>query len=375
VIGTCGGAGGNAQVDDVFAILQEVLAEAGAHARVARIPSEPARELLIDAVAAGRVSSLDGADELTPATVRDAVRVVAMMGPEPIAAALDQGADVVLAGRCSDAGLFAALALSRGIDPGAAWYAGKLLECGATCAVPAGPDCLVAELETDSFTIRPGSPHRRCTAESVTAMSLHENADPFFHRESSGMLDLTGAEHVQVDSRTVRVSGARYHREACYSVRLEGVRRVGHRTVVVAATRDPRLVARFEDYVTEASAALDAKLSGAGIGAHDYALHLRAYGADGVLGELERASSAPREVALVAEVVAADRELSRQVASAYRSTILHRDFPGRQCTEGNFALPFSPAELDGGEAFEFTVWHALALDDPLGSFPVEFEDV
>jgi len=375
VIGSCGGAGTNAQVDDLFGILQQVLAETDAHARVARVRSELDRETVADAVATGRVSPLDGASELTAAGVRDTARIVAMMGPEPIAAALADGADVVLAGRCSDAALFAAFALSRGIDAGAAWYAGKLLECGATCAVPSGPDCLVAELDGDGFTILPGSAERRCTVESVTAMSLHENADPFFHRESSGTLDLTGAVHAQAGERSVRVTGARFHPEPVYSVRLEGARRAGHRSVVVAATHDPRLIARLDDYVAEASAALEAKLTGAGIPARDYTIHIRTYGQNGVLGELERAPSAAHEVTLVAEVLAETRELSRQVASGFRSSFLHRDFPGRQCTEGNFALPFSPAELDGGEAFEFTVWHALTLDDPLAPFPIEVDDV
>ncbi len=207
-------------------------------------------------------------------------------------------------------------------------------------------------------------------------MSLHENADPFLHRESSGVLDLTNADHLQADERSVRIAGARFHPEPRYTVRLEGVRHAGYRTVVVAATRDPRLIERLDGYLAEAKGAAEEKLAGAGIQPSEYAIHLRRYGGGGgVLGELEQSPSTPREVTLVAEVVAGTRELSRQVASGFRSTVLHRDFPGRQCTEGNFALPFSPAELDGGEAFEFTVWHALALDDPLGPFPIELDDV
>ena len=376
VIGSCGGGGGNAQVDHVFAILREVLAESGARACVARIRSEVDPETIAAAIAAGDVGPLDGVPELTAATARETVRVVAMMGPEPIAEALERGADVVLAGRCSDAALFAALPLRRGIEAGTAWYAGKLLECGATCAVPAGPDCLVAELDGDGFTLRPASGRRRCTVESVAAMSLHENADPFLHRESSGVLDLSDAEHSQLDERSVRIAGARFFPDSRYTVRLEGVRRAGHRTVVVAATRDPRLIERLDEYLAEANGAAEAKLAQAGIQPGEYTIHMRCYGGGGgVLGELESSPSTPREATLVAEVVAGTRELSREVASGFRSTVLHRDFPGRQCTEGNFALPFSPAELDGGEAFEFTVWHSLALADPLGPFPIELDDV
>jgi hypothetical protein len=375
VIGTCGGSGSDDAVDETFAILREILAEDGARARVARIRSEVASGVVAAAVAEGRVDSLDGVPPLTRETVEEAVRIVAMMGPEPVAAALDRGADVVLAGRCSDAALFAALPLRRGVDPGTAWYAGKLLECGATCAVPAGPDCLLAELDDEGFAVFPADVRRRCTVASVTAMSLHENADPFLHRESSGVLDLTEARHSQAGEWSVRIAGARFHPDPAYTVRLEGVRRAGHRTVVVAATRDPRLIARLDDYLAEARDAAAAKLSRAGIDPGSYALHVRAYGGGGVLAELEPTPSTPLEVLLVAEAVAPTRDLSREVASGYRSSVLHRDFPGRQCTEGNFALPFSPAELDGGEAFEFTVWHALALDDPLAPFPIELDDV
>jgi len=40
-----------------------------------------------------------------------------MMGVEPLQTALDAGADFVLAGRCSDPALFAALPILRGFPP------------------------------------------------------------------------------------------------------------------------------------------------------------------------------------------------------------------------------------------------------------------
>jgi hypothetical protein len=375
VIGSCGGSGCDAQVDETFAIARELLAEEGLHARVARVRSELEPAAVEAALADGRIAPLDGVGPLDAATVRASTRIVAMMGPEPIAAALAQGAEIVLAGRCSDAALFAALPLARGVDPGTAWYAGKLLECGATCAEPAGPDSVVAELDSGSFTLYPPNPARRCTVASVSAMSLHENADPFLHRESTGVLDLTGVAISPLDERRVRVTGARFDPSPQTTVRLEGVRASGHRTVVVAATRDPRLIDRLEAYLDEVRDAAAAKLATAGIAPSGYEVYVREYGRAGVLGELEPLPARSNEVAVVVEVVAATQELSRQVASGFRSTLLHRDFPGRQCTEGNFALPFSPAELDGGPAYEFTIWHSLAVGDPLDLFRVELEEV
>jgi hypothetical protein len=78
------------------------------------------------------------------------------------------------------------------------------------------------------------------------------------------------------------------------------------------------------------------------------------------------------ELAVVYDVVGETREVSQAVGAALRSLVLHMDFPDRQCTEGNFALPFSPSELDGGEVFDFVAWHALRVDDPLELFPIEY---
>src|SRR5699024_8236110 len=78
----------------------------------------------------GKITPLDPAPEITTDTLRDTHRIVAMMGPEPFQEAVTNGADVVLAGRASDAGLMAAIPLMKGIHPGLAWHAAKIVECG-----------------------------------------------------------------------------------------------------------------------------------------------------------------------------------------------------------------------------------------------------
>ena len=57
------------------------------------------------------------------------LRVVAMMGVEPLQEALKNDVDVVLAGRCSDAVIYAAKPVAEGVDPGLAWHLGKIIEC------------------------------------------------------------------------------------------------------------------------------------------------------------------------------------------------------------------------------------------------------
>lgn len=55
--------------------------------------------------------------------------------------------------------------------------------------------------------------------------------------------------------------------------------------------------------------------------------------------------------------------------------MLHSDFPGRLCKEGNMAIPFSPSDLSAGEVFRFSMSHVVMPDDPCSLFPIEHESV
>ena len=61
--------------------------------------------VILAALREDRIEPLDCAPTLDEETVRSAAHTVAMMGTEPVAAALETGADVVLAGRISDAAI------------------------------------------------------------------------------------------------------------------------------------------------------------------------------------------------------------------------------------------------------------------------------
>jgi len=58
-----------------------------------------------------------------------------------------------------------------------------------------------------------------------------------------------------------------------------------------------------------------------------------------------------------------------------RTTTLHADFPGRMCKEGNMGIPFSPADVELGASYEFTVYHIVDAEDPYHLFPIEYSDV
>jgi hypothetical protein len=111
-------------------------------------------------------------------------------------------------------------------------------------------------------------------------------------------------------------------------------------------------------------------------GEHGYRLLFRTYGRDGVMGRLEPEKEIrSHELGLVIEVIAEDPETSAAILALSRSVALHSTYPGRKAIAGNLAFPFSPSDLRGGEAFEFSVYHLVAVDDPLELFPVEIVEV
>ena len=127
-----------------------------------------------------------------------------MMGCEPIAAALDSGADVVLAGRSSDTAIFAAYPLMKGAKPGPVWHAAKILECGAAAVeYRPSPDCMFAWVKDDQFIVRAPNPALKCTPVSVAAHALYENGNPYRILEPAGALDLTNAQYEQLPEGAV----------------------------------------------------------------------------------------------------------------------------------------------------------------------------
>jgi hypothetical protein len=59
------------------------------------------------------------------------------------------GANFVLAGRCSDSALFAAIPLMQGFPPGLAWHAGKVSECGTLVCQTLGKGVIFSTIGQD----------------------------------------------------------------------------------------------------------------------------------------------------------------------------------------------------------------------------------
>lgn len=95
-------------------------------------------------------------------------------------------------------------------DLGINYHMGKILECGALCAMPKSKEAL-AMVRRDSFDILPLDRNARCARKSVAAHTLYEKTRPDFLIRPGGILDLIQAEYKELpDGRTVRVRGARF---------------------------------------------------------------------------------------------------------------------------------------------------------------------
>jgi hypothetical protein len=172
LLGSARTAGGISHVAVVKALLTEIAAEAGLSFSLALIQAEQDKTYLKQRLREGRIKPLKPAPSFDEVVIDRSTRIVGMMGSEPYPRALDNGAEVVLAGRSIDTEIFA------GIPAGIAWHVAKLLECGAASAEQrTSPDCLMATCRADHVDVEPRDPTLRCTPQSIASHSRHENAD------------------------------------------------------------------------------------------------------------------------------------------------------------------------------------------------------
>ena len=376
IIGTAGGAGGEPHLQDTADLVREIAREEGLSFRMALIHAEQSKASLIERVENGTTRPLGKMAPLDRATIERAERIVGMMGPEPINRALDGGAQVVLAGRSSDPAQWAGPAMRAGIPPAPAWYAGKMLECGAEPSVPKEPDNIFLRVREDHLVCEPPNPIRRSTPLAVANFALHENSSPIHHTEPGGLLDTSECVFEAVSDRAVKISGMTWTPASRYTVKLEGVERAGYRAITICGTRDPVLIGQIDSYLETHRQKVAAKAASFGVPPADYTMVVRTYGKDGVMADWEPVREIRgHELGFVVEVVGRTQDIANAVLAMARTSMLHADFPGRLCKEGNMAFPFSPSDIELGPMYRFSVFHVVAPKDPYEMFPIEYETV
>ena len=371
VVGSCGTCGTDDTVRWMLEITAEVAAELGQRVKVATLYSSQAPARVAEALTEGQVEPLYPAPDISPESVAEYANVVALAGAEQIGAALDTGANIVLAGRTTDTATISALALKRGVPAGAAWHGAKIAECGALCTTRPTSGVILLEFDAEGFVVEPMAADARCTPHSVSAHMLYENADPFVLHEPGGYLDVTEARYESLDDRRVRVTDSRWVSQEKYTVKLEGAKAAGFQSTIMALLRDARYVREADRWVEQLQAFLAEQIEAEmGLRAEDYSLEFRLIGVNAALGELETKTSEPAEVGVFGIITASDQDTASEIGKLINPWVLH--FPLTPDEEmPTFAFPYSPAQSERGPLYEFGLNHVMVLDDPMDAFRLE----
>ena len=375
IVGSASDTGTDRGVGQYAGIVRELAFRHGlAPFRLATIRSEVSRDEIARRMASGvRIEGLDGRLHLDRDVLARTDRLVAVMGVEPIMRALDQGADVVIAGRSGDSCLFAAPAIRAGFPEAAAYYLGKVLECASFAAEPfMGKESIIGTVSRDAVSVVPMHPGQRCTVASVASHAMYERANPFFEHVAGGVLDMTHCRYEQVDERSTRTTGFAFRRDSVYWIKLEGAGKVGERAVSIAGIRDPYTIRHIDAVIGWARGKVAERWGEPG---ERYRLFYHVYGRDGVMGPWEPLQRAPaHELCLVVEAVAPRWEDAEVICALATRNLFYARLPEVKGTAGTAALMMDEV-LRGKPGYEWTVNHVLPLVDPLELTAIDLEVV
>ncbi|MBR2930610.1 MAG: acyclic terpene utilization AtuA family protein [Clostridia bacterium] len=363
IIGTAGGAGSCSHVEWLREIIFEVAREQGLHFKLGTIYSDVTKEYVMEKLNSGKIRNLSEHFPLTHEAVEESERIVSQVGVAPFIKLLSEGVDVIVSGRACDTAIYAAPCIMKGYDAGLAFHMAKIMECGAMCSEPvAAADVMQAYIYDDHFELRPANPARRCTIGRVAAHTLYEQSNPYLIFEPDGVCDLTHSEFVQKDERTVSVTGSLFKEAETKTLKLEGVKRSGYRTICPATVYDPLTVEKFPEIVKTVNAFVKENTQKT-LPENSYTVNYKTSG------------GAESSLGVVIDVVGKTQEIADTVCALIRSRMLHCDYEGRKSTAGNLAFPFSPSDIHVGEVYEFSVFHIAEVDSLLETSEFTVEEV
>ena len=374
VIGTAGTCGTDSAVGWLLEITREIAEEIGQTVKIAVLRSSQSNSDIVDAYSNGRLRPLPNAPGISEETVRGCSNIVALAGAEQISAALETGADIIIAGRTTDTAIIAALPLMRGLNAGAAWHGAKIGECGALCATNPQSGVVLIDFDDQGFTVTPMAEDSRATPHTVSAHMLYENSDPFILHEPGGHLDVTDAEYTALDNKRVRVTGSKWVPSDRYTVKLEGAILVGYQSVLITLLRDERYVANADVWADDIKEKCTEKVvDRLELLADDFDIELRLIGKTASFGKLESRTDTPIEIGVMGIVTAETQELATEIGQMLNPYLLHHPLTSEE-EQPTFAFPFSPADLNRGAVYAFCLNHVLELTDPMEAFSLEVLD-
>src|SRR5690554_190986 len=364
IVGTCGQAGGDINLDWTRDIVTEVAAELGTTPKIALLRCEQDKDTIKRVNKEDRIKPLPPLGPLEESTIDECDHIVAVLGVEPYVAALEAGADIILGGRSTDTAVLAAYPIWRGAPWGPSWHAGKTGECGAQCTEERESSGVLLTVKSDGFEVEPLSESNRCTPHSVSAHMLYENTDPYRLVEPGGVLDVTNARYVPLDERKVEVKGSIWEQQP-YTMKLEGSGGGQFQTLMLVGIQDPdvlRDIDGFHDRILEAlyqrtRSVIPAKDLG------DFHISLRMYGWNAMTGmPVPEGTPPPQEIGMLFIATADTQELANSIAHACNPYFFH--YPSVMDKElPSYGFAFTPADVPRGQVYEFKLNHVVETDD------------
>ncbi|MEK6593897.1 MAG: acyclic terpene utilization AtuA family protein [Pseudomonadota bacterium] len=378
IIGSACTSGSDSQLARLVGIAREIAREEKLNFRLAAIHSEQNKDYLKRKLREGKISPLANAPVFDEQVIERSAHIVGMAGVEPFVEALENGADVVIAGRSSDTSIFSAMPVMHGLNPATVWHAAKILECGAACVVLRKyPDCMFAVIRDDHFIVEPPNPEYRCDPASVASHNLYENSTPYELVEPSGVLNTYAAKYEALSDRAVKVSGSTFKPAQRYTIKLEGAELAGYQSIIIGSVRDPVILRQFDSWMAglmQAARDRIAAVFGAGI-ATQYKFDVRVFGKNATMGPLESETGIGHEVGLLFQVTAGTQELATALIKSVSHIAVHYPVPEWTGLITSIAYPYSPAEIARGPSYRFNMNHVVEPASPLEMFSIEYHKV
>lgn len=345
--------------------------------KVLSIYSETSQEWLLQHLKAGKVSGCGPCVPLlTTQDIEATPTIVGQIGPEPMlqAMAAHPDFDILVTGRSYDPSPHVAFCAFhhyeksygrvRDLDPttlGGFTHMGKLMECGGVCATPKCAASMAVIYRDGTFDIRPLASGSRCTPTSVAAHALYEKSRPDMLHGPGGYLDVTTATYsVLDDGIAIHASGAVFkasnHENTAYTIKFEGAKAIGYRTIFMGSICDPILIQQLPSFLSRVKAYVVQQHSQVQDG---WLVDFHIYGFDST-----RPAQVPGEVFLVGETLAETQALATSIASCARIACVHGPYEGQKATSGNFGMGIGgKLEIEMGVCTEFSVYHLVQLDE------------
>jgi hypothetical protein len=378
IVGSACTSGNDPQVERLVRIANEIAREENLSFKLGVVHSEQNKDYLKRKLREGRIKPLANAPRFDEAVIDRSAHIVGMAGIEPFVEALENGADVVIAGRSSDTSIFSAIPVMKGFNPATVWHAAKILECGAACVVMRKyPDCMFATITNDSFTVEPPNPEYRCDPASIASHNLYENGTPYELVEPSGVLDTFSAKYEAISDRAVRVSGSTFKHAERYTIKLEGAELAGYQSLIIGTVRDPIILRQLDSWLTGLNKAAKDRIAavfGEGI-EKKYQYEVRVLGRDATMGPLESDLSVGHEVGLLFQITAETQQLANSLMKSVSHIAVHYPVPEWTGLITGIAYPYSPSEIARGPSYRFNMNHVVEPASPLEMFSIDYQKV